>query len=173
MSISGYHIREAGSTAAQELAFTLADGLEYVRGACSVGWISMNSPPGSHSFSTLITTFSRRSPSTALPGVFGPMKGALQGEKPPLLAAALPHADCGLSLTAQQPENNVVRVALRSPGSRPGRDAVLAHQQHGRGAGPAFRGCDRRTAHPAGHRRRIRRGQYHRSPWEDPILSRP
>jgi methylmalonyl-CoA mutase N-terminal domain/subunit len=63
ISISGYHIREAGSTAAQELAFTLADGF---------AWTSTNLPPACHSFSTPTSTSSRRSPNSGRPAGSGP-----------------------------------------------------------------------------------------------------
>ena len=66
ISISGYHIREAGSTAAQELAFTLADGLDLRRVVRdSAGSTSTTSRRASPSSSTRTTTSSRRSPSTA------------------------------------------------------------------------------------------------------------
>ena len=66
ISISGYHIREAGSTAVQELAFTLRDGMEYVEyGVWRAGWTSMSSRRGSRSSSTRTTICSRRSRSSA------------------------------------------------------------------------------------------------------------
>src|SRR5438046_963437 len=67
VSISGYHIREAGATAAQELAFTLADGSRTSRRAGSGGWTSTTSRRGCRSSSTPISTSSRRSRSTAPP----------------------------------------------------------------------------------------------------------
>ena len=71
ISISGYHIREAGSTAIQELAFTLRDGIEYVERACGAAWRSMTSRRGCRSSSTRTTISSRRSPSTAPRGASG------------------------------------------------------------------------------------------------------
>ena len=65
ISISGYHIREAGSTAAQELAFTLKNGFTYVEWALERGLASTRSRRGSRSSSTRISTSSRRSRSTA------------------------------------------------------------------------------------------------------------
>ena len=65
ISISGYHIREAGSTAVQEVAFTLADGIAYVGAAVKAASTSTRSPAGSPSSSTRTTTCSRRSPSSA------------------------------------------------------------------------------------------------------------
>jgi methylmalonyl-CoA mutase cobalamin-binding domain/chain len=65
VSISGYHIREAGATAAQELAFTLADGSATWRAASRAGSTSTTSRRGCRSSSTSTTTSSRRSPSSA------------------------------------------------------------------------------------------------------------
>ncbi len=73
LSVSGYHIREAGSTAAQELAFTLADGFGYVElGSVTRAWTSRRSPPACPSSSTRTSTSSRRSRSSARPGGSGP-----------------------------------------------------------------------------------------------------
>ena len=71
VSISGYHIREAGSTAVQELAFTIADGLCYVQDAVARGMTSTTSLPGSRSFGTCTMTFSKRSPSCGRGGGCG------------------------------------------------------------------------------------------------------
>jgi methylmalonyl-CoA mutase, N-terminal domain len=76
ISISGYHIREAGSTAAQELAFTLADGMEYVAGRSSADWMWTASLRACPSSSTPTTTSSRRSPSTAPHGASGRVRCA-------------------------------------------------------------------------------------------------
>ena len=65
ISISGYHIREAGSTAIQELAFTLRDGMEYVEWACAAACTWTSSFRSSPSSSTRTTISLRRSPSTA------------------------------------------------------------------------------------------------------------
>ncbi len=72
LSVSGYHIREAGSTAAQELAFTLADGFGYVELGLSRGLDVDELGPGCPS-STRTSTSSRRSPSSAPPGGSGPV----------------------------------------------------------------------------------------------------
>jgi methylmalonyl-CoA mutase N-terminal domain/subunit len=72
ISISGYHIREAGATAVQELAFTIADGLAYVDAALKRGLSIDAFAPASHFSSMCITTSSRRSPSSVLGGVCGP-----------------------------------------------------------------------------------------------------
>jgi len=72
ISISGYHIREAGSTAVQEIAFTIANGIAYVEAALAAAWTSTPSPPGSASSGMPTTTSSRRWPSTGPPGGCGP-----------------------------------------------------------------------------------------------------
>jgi len=71
ISISGYHIREAGSTAVQEVAFTLADGIAYVEAALRAG-LDVDDFAGRLSFFfNAHNTFSRRSPSSAPPGASG------------------------------------------------------------------------------------------------------
>ena len=73
VSISGYHIREAGSTAAQELAFTLANGFAYVEAALAEGQdVDDSSAAGCRSSSTPTSTSSRRSASSAPPAASGP-----------------------------------------------------------------------------------------------------
>ena len=67
ISVSGYHIREAGANAWQELAYTLADGFAYVELGLDRGWTSTGSLRGCRSSSTRTSTSSRRSPSTAPP----------------------------------------------------------------------------------------------------------
>ena len=71
VSISGYHIREAGATAAQELAFTLADGFAYVAACIERGLPSTASRRACRSSSTPTSTSSRRSPSTGPRGASG------------------------------------------------------------------------------------------------------
>ena len=71
VSISGYHIREAGSTAVQELAFTIADGMAYVEAALERGLRVDDFAPRLRSSSTATTTSSRRSPSSGRRGGSG------------------------------------------------------------------------------------------------------
>jgi methylmalonyl-CoA mutase, N-terminal domain len=116
VSISGYHIREAGATAVQELAFTLADGLEYVQLLTERG-LDVDSFAGRLSFFWDVHNdffeeiaklrAGRRIWARALQERFGARK------KESLLLRT--HAQtAGVSLTAQQPYNNVVRVALQA-----------------------------------------------------------
>ena len=71
ISISGYHIREAGSTAVQEIAFTLANAIAYVQAASTRGSTSTAWDSACRSSSTATTIFSRRSPSSVRPDVCG------------------------------------------------------------------------------------------------------
>ncbi len=72
ISISGYHIREAGATAVQELAFTLADGFQYIESAIEAGQNVDDLPPACRSSSTPTRTFLRKLPNTGRRGGFTP-----------------------------------------------------------------------------------------------------
>ena len=124
ISISGYHIREAGSTAAQEIAFTIANGLSYVRAAVAAVSTSMRSPRACRSSSTP-QPFLRRD--RQVPGGTRALgrsdEGSLRGAVDPRSVAMRFHTQtAGSTLTAQQPENNVVRTTS-GHGGGPGRDA--------------------------------------------------
>ncbi len=116
ISVSGYHIREAGSTAAQELAFTLADGFAYVEAGLAAVWTSTLLRRACRSFSTRTTTSSRRSPNSAPPGASGRASCRDQyGAEDPRSWMLRTHAQTsGASLTAQQPEVNITRVAYQA-----------------------------------------------------------
>jgi methylmalonyl-CoA mutase N-terminal domain/subunit len=116
ISISGYHIREAGSTAAQELAFTLADGFEYVRWGIERGLaVDEFAPRLSYFFNAHNDFFeeiakyraARRIWATVMREQFG-----AQSERSLLMRFHTQTA--GVTLTAQQPEINVVRVAIQA-----------------------------------------------------------
>lgn len=72
ISISGYHMAEAGASPAQEIAFTLADGIEYVRTAVAAAWTSTTSLPASPSSSSPVRRSWRRSPSSVPRAGSGP-----------------------------------------------------------------------------------------------------
>jgi len=116
LSVSGYHIREAGSTAAQELAYTLADGFGYVELGLSRGLTSTSSRRACRSSSTRTWTSFERSPSSARPAGSGPAGCAMctgpRSDKAQWLRFHTQTA--GVSLTAQQPYNNVVRTAVEA-----------------------------------------------------------
>jgi len=149
ISISGYHIREAGSTAAQELAFTLADGLEYVRWALRRGLkIDQFAPRLSFFFNAHNDFFEEIAKYRAARRIWGrEMRQTFNAKNPRSWLMRFHTQTAGVSLTAQQPENNVVRVAIQALA------AVLAHQQHGRSPGVAIRACrHNRPAYTANYR---------------------
>ena len=116
ISISGYHIREAGSTAAQELAFTLADGLEYVRWAIARGLaIDDFAPRLSFFFNAHNDFFEEIAKYRAARRIWAREMKETYGAKNPRSWILRFHSQtAGVSLTAQQPENNVVRVAIQA-----------------------------------------------------------
>ena len=116
ISISGYHIREAGSTAAQELAFTLADGMEYVRWARQRGLdVDDFAPRLSFFFNAHNDFFEEIAKYRAARRIWGREMRETFGAKNPRAWLMRFHTQtAGVSLTAQQPENNIVRVALQA-----------------------------------------------------------
>jgi methylmalonyl-CoA mutase N-terminal domain/subunit len=116
ISISGYHIREAGSTAAQELAFTLADGFAYVE-ACMAAGMDVDSfaPRLSFFFNSHIDFFEEIAKFRAARRIWARHMRERYGAKDPRSWQLRFHTQtAGCSATAQQPENNVVRVAYEA-----------------------------------------------------------
>lgn len=116
ISISGYHIREAGSTAVQELAFTLADGLEYVNWCLERGLaIDEFAPRLSFFFNAHNDFFEEIAKYRAARRIWArEMKDTYGAENPRSWWMRFHTQTAGVSLTAQQPENNVVRVAIQA-----------------------------------------------------------
>lgn len=116
VSISGYHIREAGATAAQELAFTLADGLAYVRALTERGLdVDDVAPRLSFFFDVHNDFFEEIAKFRAARRIWAHEMRHRFGAKSERSWALRTHAQtAGVSLTAQQPMNNVVRVALQA-----------------------------------------------------------
>jgi len=116
LSISGYHIREAGSTAAQELAFTLADGFEYVRWGLARGLdVDDFAPRLSFFFNAHNDFFEELAKYRAARRIWATEMRHTFGAKNPRSWLLRFHTQtAGVSLTAQQPENNIVRVALQA-----------------------------------------------------------
>ncbi|MDX2163248.1 MAG: methylmalonyl-CoA mutase family protein [bacterium] len=116
ISISGYHIREAGSTAVQELAFTLADGLEYVRWALERGLdIDTFAPRLSFFFNVHNDFFEEIAKLRAARRIWAREMRETFGAKDPRSWLMRFHCQtAGVSLTAQQPEINLVRVAIQA-----------------------------------------------------------
>ncbi len=116
MSISGYHIREAGSTAVQELAFTLADGIGYVQAAVDRGLdVDRFAPRLSFFFNVHNDFLEEIAKFRAARRMWAKIMRERFGAKQPRSWLLRTHAQtAGCSLTAQQPINNVVRVALQA-----------------------------------------------------------
>jgi methylmalonyl-CoA mutase N-terminal domain/subunit len=116
ISISGYHIREAGSTAAQELAFTLSDGMEYVRWGIARGMdVDEFAPRLSFFFNAHNDFFEEIAKYRAARRIWAREMKETFGAKTPRSWLCRFHTQtAGVSLTAQQPENNVVRVAIQA-----------------------------------------------------------
>jgi len=116
VSISGYHIREAGSTAVQELAFTLADGLTYVEAARKRGMAVDDFAPRLSFFFNLHNDFLEEvAKLRAARRLWATLMRDRFGARDPRSLRLRTHAQtAGCSLTAQQPVNNVVRVAVQA-----------------------------------------------------------
>jgi len=116
ISVSGYHIREAGSTAAQELAFTLADGFAYVEGALARGMnVDDFAPRLSFFFNSHSDFFEEIAKFRAARRIYARRMRDRYGAKDPRSWQLRFHTQtAGCSATAQQPENNIVRVAFEA-----------------------------------------------------------
>jgi methylmalonyl-CoA mutase N-terminal domain/subunit len=116
ISISGYHIREAGSTAAQELAFTLANGMEYVRRGIAAGLdVDDFAPRLSYFFDSHLDFFEEIAKFRAARRIWARKMRDVFGAKDPRSWMVRFHTQtAGVSLTAQQPENNIVRTAFEA-----------------------------------------------------------
>ncbi len=169
ISISGYHMREAGCTAVQEVAFTLANGMTYVQAAIDAGLDVDHFAPRLSFFFNAHSNFleevakfraARRMWARIMRDQFAAKKG-----KSWMLRFHTQTA--GSTLTAQQPENNIARTALQAMVVVLGGDAIAAHQLLRRGAGAADRAVGtHRSAHSANHCSRVgsRRRRSIRSP---------
>jgi len=116
ISVSGYHIREAGSTAAQELAFTLADGIEYVRAGIDAGLdVDDFAPRLSFFFNAHSDFFEEIAKYRAARRLWAHlMRDRFHAQSERSWKLRFHAQTAGVSLTAQQPYNNVVRTALQA-----------------------------------------------------------
>jgi len=116
ISISGYHIREAGSTAVQELAFTIADGMTYVEACVARGLdVDAFAPRLSYFWNSHIDFFEEIAKFRASRRIWARLMRDKYGAKDPKSWLMRFHTQtAGVSLTAQQPENNIVRTALEA-----------------------------------------------------------
>src|SRR5881396_2367734 len=158
ISISGYHIREAGATAAQELAFTLANGFTYVERGIARGLEVDRFAPRLSFFWDIHNDFFEE-----IAKLGAAHAGPLRGEDPPVVDDAVPLPDSGRDAdrTAAAQQRGAGRLSGARRGA--GRDAVAAHQLARRDARPADRrGRPARAPDPADHRPRDRRAGGHR-----------
>ncbi|MBS1552280.1 MAG: methylmalonyl-CoA mutase family protein [Bacteroidetes bacterium] len=116
VSVSGYHIREAGSTAAQELAFTLADGFAYIEACIERGMdVDSFAPRISHFFNSHLDFFEEIAKFRAARRIYAKrMKNKYGAKNPKSWTLRFHTQTAGCSLTAQQPENNIVRTAIEA-----------------------------------------------------------
>jgi methylmalonyl-CoA mutase N-terminal domain/subunit len=116
ISISGYHIREAGSTAIQEVAFTLADGIAYVQAALDAGLeVDEFAPQLSFFFNAHSDLLEEVAKFRAARRLWARiMKERFAAKDPRSLMLRFHAQTAGSSLTAQQPENNIVRVGIQA-----------------------------------------------------------
>jgi methylmalonyl-CoA mutase, N-terminal domain len=116
ISISGYHIREAGSTAIQEVAFTLADGIAYVQAALGAGLaVDEFAPQLSFFFNAHNDLLEEIAKFRAARRLWARiMEERFHAKDPRSLLLRFHAQTAGSSLTAQQPENNIVRVAIQA-----------------------------------------------------------
>ena len=116
ISISGYHIREAGSTAAQELAFTLANGFTYVENAMNAGLdVDDFAPRLSFFFNSHLDFFEEIAKYRAARRIWAKiMKSKYKAKKDKSLMLRFHTQTAGFSLTAQQPEINIARTAFQA-----------------------------------------------------------
>ena len=115
ISISGYHMQEAGATAVQELAFTLADGLEYVRAALSKGLeVDAFAPRLSFFFAIGMNFFMEVAKLRAARFLWARIMRQFDPKNPMSLALRTHCQTSGVSLTEQDPYNNVVRTAFEA-----------------------------------------------------------
>jgi methylmalonyl-CoA mutase N-terminal domain/subunit len=115
ISVSGYHIREAGSTAAQELAFTLADGMAYVEAVLARGLdIDLFAPRISFFFNAHNNLLEEVAKFRAARRMWSRMMREAGAGNPRSMALRFHTQTAGCTLTAQQPLNNIVRVAMQA-----------------------------------------------------------
>jgi methylmalonyl-CoA mutase N-terminal domain/subunit len=116
VSVSGYHIREAGSTAVQELAFTLADGFAYIEAAMATGLdVDDIAPKISFFFNSHLDFFEEIAKFRAARKIYAKRLRDKYGAKDPRSWQLRFHTQtAGCTLTVQQPENNIVRTALQA-----------------------------------------------------------
>ncbi len=141
ISISGYHIREAGSTAVQEVAFTLSNAISYVQAALNAG-LNVDRFAGQLSFffNSHNNLFEEVAKFRAARRMWAHiMKERFSAQDPRSMMLRFHTQTAGSTLTAQQPDNNIVRTAYQALGGCPGWHTIAAYQLEGRGTLIAYR----------------------------------
>ena len=159
ISISGYHIREAGSTAVQEIAFTLANGIAYVEAAIAAGMdVDAFAPRLSFFWNAHNNLFEEVAKYRAARRMWARIMTERFGAKDERSKMLRFHTQTGGStLTAQQPENNIVRVTVQSLAAALGGTQSLHTNGFDEALGlPTDPGGQDRAAHPADRRVRVR-----------------
>ena len=166
ISVSGYHMQEAGATADLELAYTLADGLEYIRAGCDAGLaVDAFAPRVSFFFGIGMNFFMEVAKLRAARLLWAKlMKERFAPKDQRSLMLRVHCQTSGWSLAAQDAFNNVVRTAIEAMAATQGRHTVAPHQRARRGAGAAERFLGAHGAeHPALPAEGIRHDADHRS----------
>lgn len=117
ISVSGYHIREAGATAAQEIAFTLANGIEYVKAVIKDGGLAVDefAPRLSFFFNAHNDFFEEVAKFRAARRIWAKlMRGKFNAKNPKSMMLRFHTQTAGSTLTAQEPSNNAIRVAFQA-----------------------------------------------------------
>ena len=116
ISISGYHIREAGSTAVQEIAFTLSDAIEYVKAAIDSGMeVDEFAPRLAFFFNAHNNIFEEAAKFRAARRIWAHiMRDRFNAQNPKSMMLRFHTQTAGSTLTAQQPENNIIRVTIQA-----------------------------------------------------------
>ena len=166
LSISGYHIREAGSTAAEELAFTVANGFAYVELGMQAGLdVDAFAPRLSFFFNAHIDFFEEIAKYRAARRIWARWLRERYGAKRERSLQMRFHTQtAGVSLTAQQPEVNIVRTAIEAlAGVLGGTQSLHTNSMDETLALPTERAARHRAAHAAGDRARGARRERRRS----------
>ena len=129
ISISGYHMQEAGATCVQELAFTLADGIEYVRAALSRGLaVDEFAPRLSFFFCIGMNFFMEVAKLRAARLLWARLMQPFAPKNPASLALRTHCQTSGVSLTEKDPYNNVIRTTIEAMAAVLGGTQIAAHQ---------------------------------------------
>ena len=158
ISISGYHMREAGSTAVQEVAFTIADGIAYVEAAIDAGTRRRRVRSAALLLLRLPHELLRRGGEVQgrSAAVGESDEGAVRSEEPTFADASVPHPDRGSDPDRAAAREQHRQDRARGAGCGDGWDAVAPHQRLRRGAVAADpEGGDDRSSHAAGDRLRV------------------